>query len=386
MWKRRMRLDLRKPAGVNADVKRFETLQAFRGAAALAVMLMHCATMQGGLSAAQSNPAFYLITRILASGGGAGVDAFFVISGVVITQVGLKRAEEQGRLGASAGFLLRRVLRVFPLYWVTLAATAGLAAAYGYVGPDLRRVLSFSVLTLFTDTIPFLAPAWTLAFEIWFYAGTALLILLLPRRHFLAGLGAWAGVQSCVLIVPWLARHVPDFYAFRQPQLLDFFLGCGIAALVHRFPGDQGKLPRVAMTMSAFGFLTGCVICFGKLPTGSLWHWQRLIFYGLPASLLLYGIVVLERQNKISAPNWLRRLGDWSYSIYLWHYPVMSLTFVLSSWYATFPLGSPLLHAALNAALTVAIAPLSFRFIETPFITLASSRRQAMAVKQQAAA
>jgi peptidoglycan/LPS O-acetylase OafA/YrhL len=348
-------------------MNRFQTLQGLRGFAAVSVMLMHCATMQGGLTSAHTHPAFFLIARTIASGGGAGVDIFFVISGFVITSVGLRTRVTRGRLAASADFLIRRILRVFPLYWVTLATLVALAAAFGTTQAELAPAWSWRVVMLVADQIPFQGPAWTLAFEMWFYAGTAVLIGLLPKRLFLFGLSAWAIAQALVLINPFLARHVPDFYAFRQPQLLDFFLGVAVAACLPRFVGRHWHLPAIALALSGAVFVAGCVRCFALLPTGSLTLWQRLAFYGLPAALLLYGLLMLERQRRIRTPVWLCRLGDWSYSIYLWHYPVMSATFVLAQWHPWWQFESPLLQAMLNVALTLAIAPLSFRLIERPF-------------------
>jgi peptidoglycan/LPS O-acetylase OafA/YrhL len=168
-------------------MKRFDTLQALRGVAAVSVMLMHCATNQQGLSLRIDHPAFYWVTRALAAGGGAGVDIFFVISGFVITSVVLRTPATQRRLAASADFLLRRILRVFPLYWVTLAGMVGLAAAFGAPVSELSQAWHLRVILLLVDKIPYQPPAWTLAFEMWFYAGTAVLIGLLPKRRFLPG-------------------------------------------------------------------------------------------------------------------------------------------------------------------------------------------------------
>ena len=345
-----------------------------RGASAVAVMLMHCANNQQGLTHGQSDPAFYWLTRALAAGGGAGVDIFFVISGFVITSVGLRTRETQSGLAASAGFLFRRFLRVFPLYWVTLAALVGLADIFGAHGWELAQAWQFKVLALLSDQIPYQAPAWTLAFELWFYAGTAILIGLLPKRRFLAGLAVWCCLQTLILVTPWLARHVPDVYGFHQPQLLEFFLGCGVASLILRFPGNHGPMPMIALAASPIGFVIGYVRCFGMLPNGSLDLWQRLEFYGIPAALLLYALVAMERQRMVRTPKFLCRLGDWSYSIYLWHYPVMSFTFVLFSFYPNLKIQSPLLSWAVNVALTLAIAPLSFWCIERPFNNLGLRR------------
>jgi peptidoglycan/LPS O-acetylase OafA/YrhL len=60
-------------------------------------------------------------------------------------------------------------------------------------------------------------------------------------------------------------------------------------------------------------------------------------------------------------------LGDWSYSIYLWHDPVMSFTFGMVSFHPKVAIDSAIVAAAVNAALTLSIAPLSFWCIENPF-------------------
>jgi len=131
--------------------------------------------------------------------GASGVDVFFVISGFIML------ATTRGRDTTAAGFLVRRLLRVAPLYWLaTLAMLAG-----SLLAPAAFHTLRYSAATVVESLLfiphwslafpgnawPVLVPGWTLNYEMFFYVLFAL-SLALPARWRLAGLAAAIGTLA----------------------------------------------------------------------------------------------------------------------------------------------------------------------------------------------
>lgn len=151
-------------------------VQYLRALAAIAVVVFHAAERYG----------------VDFSQGARGVDVFFVISGFIMWTV------TTGRPATPAGFLLDRVRRIVPLYWVATFVLIG-ATLLG-VAPTGQNDLSLgSVLKslLFIPYVgagavhawPILGPGWTLNFEMFFY-GVFALFLFAPARLRLLGLTA----------------------------------------------------------------------------------------------------------------------------------------------------------------------------------------------------
>src|ERR1043165_9210676 len=117
--------------------------------------------------------------------GSAGVDLFFVISGVVI---GLSTRREM----SIRDFLVRRFIRIFPLYWLATLVWVAYAARFG-AAPNakdfMRSVLLLPVLS--EAWLPTYFPAWTLEFEVFFYFVFACCMLA----------GCFARPLCCVVLV-----------------------------------------------------------------------------------------------------------------------------------------------------------------------------------------
>ena len=118
--------------------------------------------------------------------GHAGVDFFFVLSGFIICFV---HAGDIGRPDRTGHYLTRRTTRIYPIYWVVLGVTlALLALGSRAVVPSPGKILAdFLLLPIGTPT---LGIAWTLQYEMAFYA--IFLVLILHRLAGLLLLAAWA--------------------------------------------------------------------------------------------------------------------------------------------------------------------------------------------------
>ena len=360
----------------SAATHKLRNLQAMRAIAALIVMVMHLVVREGALIDS-SRETLHFITRLLASAGGAGVDTFFVISGFIMCGVAGAGRERQGvapRRGGSAWrFLVRRAARIYPLYWVVIASLFTMYGDPAYRAGLTQIVSSPSIIFLTTTKIPLLLQAWTLAFEVFFYCVVTAAILVSPR-HITRVLWGWIAIEACLVVASiWWPGAQGVWGAvcgsfLVKPQILEFGIGVLVYSACRRSGAGYAKPAQAA---AALLFLTGVSLCFWQLEyNGSLSDPQRLLFYGCPAGLLIYGLTVQEFRTGQALPVWLQTIGDWSYSIYLWHFPVMDFFRALwtlagfsdDPWWGT--------RVALECVMTLLLSVGSYYLVERPAMAL----------------
>lgn len=273
-------------------------LEALRGVAATGVVIYHVARH---LDLAFAAPGL----RRWFQAGHAGVDLFFVLSGFVILLV---HRQDLGRPGKVGHYCGRRFSRVAPPYWIALAATMLLAglARHGWPGP--WAAVANAVLLPPPDDL-LLGVAWTLQYEVVFYAIFA--VLILHRGCGLALLALWLTATALGMAdahSSWRQDPIGGIYGS------EFFMGMLAAWLA----GGPVARPRSLAIIGAAAFATaGLLESMGVLDGyGAL---ARLA-YGLPAAALILGVVAAERADLGRAPRWLAALGSASYAIYLWQF------------------------------------------------------------------
>jgi exopolysaccharide production protein ExoZ len=284
------------------------SLQVLRFVAALMVVYLHAA--QTAFEATGSHGS---IPRELSIVAISGVDIFFVISGVIIARIapGLNSAE----------FAWRRFRRIVPFYVLCCLPNVLIAAKSGL---GWRDVVATFLLWPAIDvmTAPVLLVAWTLCFEMLFYAAAAL--VLVDRR--------WAAVLVALYGLAFTLRPVGAVFQFLgNPIILEFMFGVAIAYAPMRRRAVWA-LPLGALALAAAGFA-------GVAPLGGTVKYltgedalQRVIVYGIPAALIVYGTMQIKAKQSI----WTY-LGDGSYSLYLTHTLVVSTLLTLWTVYPVPP-------------------------------------------------
>jgi peptidoglycan/LPS O-acetylase OafA/YrhL len=305
------------------------------------------------------------------SGGIAGVDLFFVVSGFIMATV---TRGAFGRADGIVGFVYSRATRIYPLYWLYSLPLLGLL----FVRPDLVNPsqggqvnLVASFLLLPQPLLPLLMIGWTLVLEVQFYAVLALM-LLAPASRFVPLLCLWAALvvgANFVVVAP----SALVAYA-THPMTLEFIAGCLIGVLLGRVRGRWGRTALTAGLALLFGGWAG--YHYGYHQTYP-WGWLRLALFGVPSVLIVYGAVAAEQRSSLLFPAPLRAVGDASYSLYLSHMLVTSaLALVWSRSVTPGPLSNALALAAIFAA-AIAFGLAAFRIIERPLLERLRGRRAA---------
>ena len=346
-------------------------LQVLRGCAALAIALVHLETEWRALGAVPQG-----WTRPFP--WEAGVDVFFVISGFVMVYAS---AGLFGREGGARLFLARRTARIVPLYWLTTTLVLALVA----LKPDLMRsaVATPEMIAASFLFIPWTRPdglvqpvytlGWTLNYEMFFYVVfAAVLALRMGRRTSVATVGA---ILLLLIGFGLLVRPASQPLAFWTSSMLIAFV-LGMALGLARVEGVTLPLPAriglLAIGISLFWFVGGDL----AMRTGR----DTAFVFALPSACLVAACGLGPgrpegRQRDGSPSHWLARagesLGDASYAIYLLHPFAIRGTLKAIDISGLGPrLGVVGLTIAALAA-TIALALVSYRFVERPLTRLA---------------
>ena len=342
-------------------------LDGIRAIAVIAVVLYHLRLpwMQGGL---------------------LGVTMFFVISGFIITRLLLNEVAQTGKVDFKR-FYLRRARRLLPAIVAVVLVTIVLCALFNHVmltkmRPDiLPSVLFFnnwwqvindvSYFNALGDPSP-LTHFWSLAIEEQFYLIWPPVLLLLYR----AGL-ARRGMQGVVLglavvsVAAMAALYTPAadpsrLYYGTDTRAFSLLLGVWLAFIPPRaLDGADGLRGRVLEAVGIVG-LAGLVAMFLLTNGYTAFQYRGGMLLCSVLTLMLIAGAVRARPGarfaRVLAASPLRWLGTRSYSIYLWHYPLLLLMNPSSNVQAR-----PWWLTVIELAVVLAVAEGSFRLIETPF-------------------
>ncbi len=302
--------------------------------------------------------------------GHSGVDLFFVISGFIMFLI----THAYPATSATAGrFLQHRWARIYPTYWawflISLAVYVTAPAWLRFEPGKLTHLLEGFFL-IPTWTSPLVPVSWTLKYEIYFYlVFTA--VIFLPQRLRMPALILWAlymliGQQVCYA-APTVLCHKTLFLTM-HPLVFEFLFGTVVAWLYLRVPLRRPLL----MLLLGLGLQVGGLLW---LVLGEVFldanAWYRVFLFGLPAAVMLYGVVEMERARGAMTPRWLIAIGNASYSIYLSHFLVLLVLFKALAAQRLVPTAivtSAVFMAALGAGL------LAHRWIEQPLLALTRRR------------
>ena len=314
--------------------------------------------------------------------GRTGVTLFFILSGYLITRIllGLRaRAEWHGeaRLAGLKTFYVRRALRIFPPFYIVLAAVCliGVADARDYVFWH-AAYLSNVLFVRLDEWLPNTAHLWSLAVEEQFYLAWPLLMLWLPRRLLLTAIVAVIVAAPLLRAAILVAGASPIAIWVLPPCVMDALgLGALLASVQALAPDRWARVRVIALVAAVAAFLAYWAL-YAYL---SLTQWNDAVWIVAMDSLIalmLWPLVAWSIEPTPSWPlrwltqRWLTYLGQISYMVYLLHLFMPEVTWLLAS-------RAGLADATLSravlvpvwAALTIAVAMLSWHFVEQPILS-----------------
>ncbi|MBO3746970.1 acyltransferase [Streptosporangiaceae bacterium NEAU-GS5] len=305
-----------------ATRRRLVGLDGIRGLAALFVVLHHCWLLSYPGFPDNSGPAWagFLLY------GHFAVVVFIVLSGFSLS---VSPARHDWRLGSLRTFAYRRAWRILPPYWTALVFS--LIVAWTLIpqpeqgSPTAKTVIFYGLLVqdLFGSPSPNGA-FWSIAVEAQLYITLPLMLLLIRRRF--GAVTLLAAVTAIVAAIGLLAPRVPavDLFMRLTPQFAVLFAIGAVAAGVVRTPDAPWTrwLPWAALA-AIIPALT-LIIVNGSAWTVVNFYWVDLSIG--PAVGLLLAAIATGRPRPLvrMLDTWpLRKLGSFSYSLYLIHAPIV---------------------------------------------------------------
>ncbi|HKD98912.1 MAG TPA: acyltransferase family protein [Micromonosporaceae bacterium] len=363
-------------------------LDGVRALAVTAVILYHLGTT--GVTIGTTGAG---VPRLIAPGGFLGVDVFFVLSGFLITSLLLAERAESGRISIR-NFYIRRARRLLPALYTMLVVVAA-SAAFWFTDYAARLrgdlVAAFTYVTNWWliaggssyfgggDHPPLLTHLWSLALEEQFYLlwPLALIALTFVRRRgtvlFAVGIAVLAStVLAAALFNPF--QDPSRIYYGTDTRLATPLLGALLAVAFRPWlwhgPLRAGvrRLLNVGGLLAIVALGVACVLLTDQTP--ALYEGGFLVIAIAAGVLVLAAAhpdVAVGRALGVAPLRWL---GERSYAIYLWHWPIFVLTHPGEDG-VSWPFGltggtGAIVVTAFRIGLTLLLSDLSYRFVEKP--------------------
>jgi peptidoglycan/LPS O-acetylase OafA/YrhL len=283
------------------ESRRLLELDALRGIAAMSVVFFHL-----GIKYQSESHEFFNF-------GVTGVDLFFIISGFVILMT-LERTKSW------KDFIISRVSRLYPAYWVCVSLTALLILIRGKLIPEfihdnLLREYLFN-LTMFQRWVgvkDLEGPYWTLIVELIFYAVMLAIFMLRQLKH-IELIGAAALIPSVAIQI--IGKYNPNMLSFEDTiyQLFRFYPLFLAGIIFYKMKVDR-------ITLSRYVTIFACLTTQYVLVSGNRSIYISPQHYGL--MLAIYGLLFILFVNnslKFLVNKVTVFLGEISYSLYLVHW------------------------------------------------------------------
>lgn len=308
------------------------------------------------------------------AGGFVGVDVFYVISGFLITGLLLRELDKSGSISLRA-FYARRVRRIVPVAMLVLVVTTVAAFLFWYVPRALQVALDAISAAFFVANWHFMATGadylqadgpvspvqhyWSLSIEEQFYAVWPLALLalsfILKTRRELVIVIVFGLLGS--LVIAWrLTSSDPTPAYFNTFARVWELLGGALLAAVGTAAAKASV--RVRQGVSAIGLIL--IIGSAILIDGT---WKVPFPWVAPAvlgsMLVIWAAAPAGKLSVLGNPvsQWL---GNISYSLYLWHFPVLIFGAAI--------FGDTIWVAVLSIPVMLVLAHLSYRFVERPIM------------------
>lgn len=329
----------------------------------------------------------YHLKLALFKSGFLGVTVFFVLSGYLITGILISEVEEEGTIDLK-NFWLRRIRRLVPAVMSMAVVIIFVSAVVNRIiftkgcKDFLASVLGFNNWWQIFNKVSYFEAAgvpspfthcWSLAIEIQFYLIYPLILLGIyklvksrgegraKRGLLFAGVTLLLALISVILMIVLFdpQQDASRVYYGTDTRAFSLLFGALLAILWEYRMVPRRLSASVNMVLGSVSFAVLLVMTIAINGSSNFWYRGGQFFGTILTVLMVYAVSGRKTwlSRFLSNPV-LKWIGDRSYSIYLWHYPIILLISkgIKASWWITL----------IEIVLSVVLAELSYRFIETP--------------------
>jgi len=279
---------------------------------------------------ADANSTIHALTQLWFRGGWIGVDLFFVLSGFLVSGLLFREHEKFGSIHAKH-FLLRRGFKIYPAFWLLIACSYVFFMLQKHP-VELNQIL-FELLFVQNYKRGVWGHTWSLAVEEHFYfLLTALMFILTARRasanrfKIIPLLFLIVGLVCLALRLAVASGNPFNYYTYLYPSHLrldSLSFGVFISYLYHQYPTRffaWAMRHRLSLLIGGILLLTPAFVL--TLEGTKFLHTFGLTVLYIGSGLLLIGVLAINLPTN-SITNFGAYIGSHSYSIYLWHVPVV---------------------------------------------------------------
>lgn len=350
---------------------RMPALDGLRGIAILLV-LAH------GFDVIQTTHGFGHAVDLALDLGWIGVQLFFVLSGFLITGILL---DTRTHSGYYKKFLVRRVLRIFPLYYATLFVAYFIAPHVVYVPPGHgdHQIWLWTYLENFAAPFgrgePVFPHFWSLAVEEQFYIIWPLVVWVVARRGVLATGTVLVALAIAARVYVRVRYGQMAAYMFTPCRMDALAIGAVAAALIR---GERFRRMIAHHETSLLAAVGTAVVIGGSALGHLLREGPNMQTAGYTVIALGFALILVAALPRDGLPartlGWapLRRIGLYSYGMYVFHAPLhvyVGLP-ILQRLDASPGVPASLVYAVAMTVVTLGLAALSYHLFEVRFLRL----------------
>jgi peptidoglycan/LPS O-acetylase OafA/YrhL len=309
------------------------------------------------------------------------VQLFFVLSGFIFMYVYFEKISEN-RVSFPT-YAVARVARLYPVATITTIVCALLwRIVNGGWSSLFRTITSLGLIAGFNGGVfasdPYNSPLWTLAVEIWAYL--VFYCVVRYSKNAIRNIVLIAAIGSYITSLNITTRELYIFSANSFRVFPGFFMGSITYLIWVQIRRSKYRKTIGYILLATFLFCFVCQVKVGVnfLDSSSALRFLALSWFVFP--ILLISILEVGSLNRFLSRKFFAWLGDLSYSIYLWHYPIFLLLHLLYSKGILIPLQNKWVMLA-SVLLVLLVAHVSYHMLEKPMQNYIREKYKAYAIK-----